>query len=134
MSSQPIETFDDSICLTAEAPVISDGFHQIARPSVMKEEYALSYAPEWSGSEFVGPGGALGDAVGQALTHVMDQQVGGKIGGLVGKGGAGVGGGTAGNLYACFKRRRVTVDAASRCKCGASFFAGGCSRSRRGRS
>ncbi len=91
LSRQPIETFNDSICLTAEAPVFSDGFHQIGRPSVMEEEDALSYAPERSGSEFVWPGGALGDAVSQTLAHVMDQQVGIEIGALIGKGGAGVG-------------------------------------------
>jgi hypothetical protein len=85
----------------------------------MKEEDALADAPQGSGAELVWPGGALGGAVGEAFAHVMDEEVGVKIGGLIGKGGAGVGGGTAGNLYACFKRRRVIVDAANRCKCGA---------------
>src|ERR1700726_3795304 len=122
LSGQPIEMFDDFICLAAAALVISDGFHQVGRPSVMEEEDALADAPQGSGAELVGAGATLRDAVGEAFAHVMDEEVGVKIGGLIGKGGAGVGGGTAGNLYACFKRRRVTVDAANRCKCGASFF------------
>ena len=114
--------------------MISDGFHQVGRPSVMEEEDALADTPEGSGAELVWSGGALSDAVSEVLAHVMDEQVGVKIGGLIGKGGAGVGGGTAGNLYACLKRRRVTVDAANRCKCAASFFGGGGGGSRSGRS
>src|SRR5882724_4378550 len=96
LSSQPIETFDDFICLAAAALVISDGFHQVGRPSVMEEKDALADAPEGSCAEFVGAGATLRDAVGEAFAHVMDEEVGVKIGGLIGKGGAGVGGGTAG--------------------------------------
>ena len=55
LSSQPIETFDDLICLAAITLVISDGFHQVGRPSIVEEEDALSDAPERSGSELVGP-------------------------------------------------------------------------------
>jgi len=113
LSSQLIETFDDSICLAAMALVISDGFHQVGRPSVMEEEDPLADAPQGGGAVLVWPGGALGDAVGEVLAHVMDEEVGVKISGLIGKDGARLGGGTAGNLYACFKRRRVTVDAAN---------------------
>src|ERR1700732_5128976 len=100
LSCQPVETFDDFICLAPSALVIPDGFHQVGRPSVMEEEDALADGPQGSGAQLVWPGGALGDAVGEALAHVMDEEVGVKIGGLIGKGGAGVGGGTAGNLYA----------------------------------
>ena len=45
-SSQPIETFNDFICLAAAALVISDGFHQVGRPSVMEEEDALAERPQ----------------------------------------------------------------------------------------
>src|SRR5215470_11406892 len=38
LSSQPIETFDDLICLAAIALVISNDFHQVGRPSIMEEE------------------------------------------------------------------------------------------------
>ena len=47
------------------ALVISDGLPQITRASVMEEEYALSDAPQGSGSELVGTGAALRDAVGR---------------------------------------------------------------------
>jgi len=35
LSGQPIEMFDDLICLAAKALVISDSFHQVGRPSIM---------------------------------------------------------------------------------------------------
>src|SRR5262249_11747916 len=73
LSSQPIETFDDLICLAAIALVISNDFHQVGRPSIMEEEDALSNAPERSGSEFVGAGTTLRDAVGEAFAHVVDE-------------------------------------------------------------
>ena len=66
-SSQPIETFDDLICLAAIALVISNDFHQVGRPSIMEEEDALSDAPERSGSELVGAGTTLRDSVGEAF-------------------------------------------------------------------
>ena len=53
LSSQLIETFDDFICLAAAALVISDGFHQVGRPSVMEEEDAMADAPQGSGAELV---------------------------------------------------------------------------------
>src|ERR1700675_3598181 len=74
-SSQLIKTVDDFICLAADAPVISDGFHQVARSSVMEEEDALADAPQRSGAKLVWPGGALGDAVGEAFAHVVDDKV-----------------------------------------------------------
>jgi len=133
LSSQPIGTFDDFISLAAAALVISDGFHQAGRPSVMEEEDALADAPQGSGAELVGAGGTLGDAVGEAFAHVMDEQVRVKISGLIGERGARVSGGAAGNLCASFKRGRMAMDSANACKRGASFLAGrsGGSRSRR---
>jgi hypothetical protein len=109
-SSHPFEIFDDPICFTAKALVIADGFHQVGRPSVVEEEKALADAPQGSGAELVWPCGALGDAVGEALAHVMDEQVGVKIGSLIRKGGARIGGGTAGNLYALWHELCWMVD------------------------
>src|SRR5262245_25150105 len=85
LSSQPKETFDDLICLAAIALVISDGFHQVSRPSIMEEEDALSDAPERSGSELVGAGTTLRDSVGEAFAHVVDEKVRVKIRRLIGK-------------------------------------------------
>src|SRR5260221_6554905 len=79
LSSQPIETVDDLICLAAITLVISDGCHQVGRSSIMEEEDALSDAPERSGSELVGAGTTLRDAVGEAFAHVVDEKVGVKI-------------------------------------------------------
>ena len=77
--------FDDLICLAAKALVISDGFHQVGRPSIMEEEDALSDAPERGGSELVGAGTTLRDAVGEAFAHVVDDKVRVKIRRLIGK-------------------------------------------------
>ena len=77
--------FDDLICLAAKALVISDGFHQVVRPSIMEEEDALSDAPERGGSEFVGTGATLCDAVGEAFAHVVNEKIGVKIRRLIGK-------------------------------------------------
>ena len=43
-SAQLIGTFDDSICLAATAPVISDGVNQVDDSSVMEEQDTLSSA------------------------------------------------------------------------------------------
>jgi len=51
LSSQPIEMFDDLICLAGTALVISDSVHEVGGPSVMQEEDALSDAPEGSCAE-----------------------------------------------------------------------------------
>jgi hypothetical protein len=64
LSSERIEMLDYFICLAANAPVISDGLHEVGRSSVMEEEDALSDAPERSGSELVRAGATLRDAVG----------------------------------------------------------------------
>ena len=37
LSSQPIEMFDDLICLATTALVISDGVHEVGRPSWRKK-------------------------------------------------------------------------------------------------
>ena len=79
LNSQPIEMFDDLICLAALAPVIPDSFQQVGRPSIMKEKDALSDTPERSGSELVGARGTLGDAVGEAFAHMVDDKVRVKI-------------------------------------------------------
>src|SRR5712691_1353567 len=100
LSSQPIETFDDLICLAAITLVISDGFHQVGRPSIVEEEDALSDAPERSGSELVGAGTTLRDAVGEAFAHVVDEEVRVKIRSLVRKRSARAGRRAAGNLCA----------------------------------
>ena len=75
LSGQPIEMFDDLICLAAKALVISDGFHKVGRPSIMEEENALSDAPEGSGSELARAGATLRDAVGESFSHVVDDEV-----------------------------------------------------------
>jgi len=72
LSSQPSEMFDDLICFAATALVISDGVHQVGRPSIVEEEDALSDAPEGSCAEFVGAGATLRDAVGEAFAHVVN--------------------------------------------------------------
>src|SRR6516225_3221851 len=124
LSSQPIETFDDLICLAAITLVISDGFHQVGRSSIMEEEDALSDAPERSGSELVGAGTTLRDAVGEAFAHVVDEKVGVKIRRLIGKRSARAGRGAARDLCARGKRGRMAVDTTNPCKSGASFLAG----------
>src|SRR5262249_45449367 len=124
LSSQPIETFDDLICLAAIALVISNDFHQVGRPSIMEEEDALSNAPERSGSEFVGAGTTLRDAVGEAFAHVVDEKVGVKIRCLIGKRSARAGRGAARDLCARGKRGRMAVDTTNPCKSGAAVLAG----------
>src|SRR5260370_38414344 len=100
LSRQLIEMFDDLICLAATALVISDGVHEVGRPSVMEEEDALSDAPERSGSELVGAGTTLRDAIGEAFAHVVDGKVRVKIRSLLGKRSARAGPGAAGILWA----------------------------------
>ena len=124
LSSQPIETFDDLICLAAITLVISDGFHQVGRSSIMEEEDALSDAPERSGSELVGAGTTLRDAVGEAFAHVVDEKVGVKIRRLIGKRSARAGRGAARDLCARGKRGHMAVDTTNPCKSDASVLAG----------
>src|SRR5258707_9665545 len=124
LSSQPIETVDDLICLAAITLVISDGFHQVGRPSIVEEEDALSDAPERSGSELVVPGTTLRDAVGEAFAHVVDEKVGVKIRRLIGKRSARTRRGAARDLCTRGKRGRMAVDTTNPCKSGASFLAG----------
>jgi hypothetical protein len=100
LSAQLIEMFDDLICLAASASVSSDGTHQVARPSVMEKEDTLPYAPEGSGTEFVGAGAALRDVVGEAFAHVVDGKVREKIHRLIGQRSTWVGRGAARNRCA----------------------------------
>ena len=123
LSSQPIETFDDLICLAAIALVISDSFHQAGRPSIMEEEDALSDAPEGSGSELVGAGATLRDSVGE-VAHVVDEKVRVKIRRLIRKGDARAGRGAARDLRARSKRGGMAVGTPNPRKSGASFLAG----------
>src|SRR5260370_11536116 len=125
--------FDDLICLAATALVISDGFHQVSRASIMEEEDALSDAPERSGSELVGAGPTLRNAIGQAFAHVVDNKVRVKMRGLIGKRNAWVRRGAAGNLRARGKRRCMAVDTPYLRKSGASILAGRCGGSGSGR-
>jgi hypothetical protein len=99
-SRQPIEIFNDLICLATRALVIADGFQQVGRPSIMEEEDALPEAPERSGSELVGARGTLSDAVGEAFAHVMYDKVREKIRRLIRKRSARAGRRTARNLKA----------------------------------
>ena len=124
LSSQPNETFDDLICLAAIALVISDGFYQLGRPSIMEEEDALSDAPERSGSELVGAGATLRDSVGETFAHAMDEKVRVKIHRLIGKRSARAGRGAARDLRARGKRGGMAVGTPNPCKSGASFLAG----------
>ena len=91
VSLQLIKVIDHLTCLAARALVGSDGLHQVAGPPVMEEENALSDAPQGSGSELVGAGGALRDAVCKAFAHVVDKKVRVKIDRLIGKRSAGAG-------------------------------------------
>ena len=100
LNSQPDEMFDDLICLAAIALVISDGFHQVGRPSIMEEEDALSDTPERSGSELVRAGATLRDSVGEAFAHVVNEKVRVKIRRLIGKRSARAGRGAARDLCA----------------------------------
>jgi hypothetical protein len=54
LGAQPIETLDNLIGFAIAAPVGIDSLHQIACPSVMEEEDALSDTPERSCSELIG--------------------------------------------------------------------------------
>ena len=76
---------DYFICLAANAPVISDGLHEVGCSAVMQEEDPLSDAPERSGSELVGTGATLRDAVGESFAHVVNDQVRVKIRRLIGE-------------------------------------------------
>src|SRR5580704_10259764 len=133
LRSQPIEMFDDLICLAAKALVISDSFHQVGRPSIMEEEDALSDAPERSGSELVGAGAALRDAVGEAFAHVVDDKVRVKIRRLIGKRDARAGRRATSNLCPRGQRGCMAMETTYLCKSGASFLAGRCRGSGRGR-
>ena len=124
LSSHPIETFDNLICLAAIALVISDGFHQVGRPPIMEEEDALSDAPERSGSELVRAGATLRDSVDEAFAHVVDQKVRVKIRRLIGKRSARAGRGAARDLCARSKRGGMALGTTNPCKSGASFLAG----------
>ena len=126
LSAQPIETFDDLICLAARALVISDGIDQVARSSVMEEEDALSDAPEGSGSELVGAGAALRDAVGEVFAHMVDEKVGEKIRRLIGKRSTRAGRGAARNHCARGKRGCMTVRTAYLYKSAAPLLARRC--------
>ena len=79
LSSQPIEMFDDPICLAAKALVISDGFHKVGRPAIMEEENALSNAPKRSGPELVRASATLRDAVGETFPQVVNDKIRVKI-------------------------------------------------------
>ena len=98
LSFQLVEVVDDLVGLAAFVLVRPDGFDQIRRASVMKEEDALPDAPEWGGPELVGAGGALGNAVGKAYAHVVDEKVREEIYRLIGKGSTRTCGRAAGNL------------------------------------
>ena|ERR1700676_269430 len=134
LSSQPIEIIDDLVCLAALAAVISDGLHQVGRPSVMEEENALSDPPERSASELVGAGTALRDAIGEALTHVVNDKVRVKIRCLIRERGARAGRGATRNLCPRGQRGCMAMDTAYLGKGGASILAGrrgGCGSGRR---
>ena len=101
LSSQPIEMFDDLICLAANAPVISDGFHKVGRPSIMEEENALSNAPKRSGPELVRASATLRDAVGETFPHVVNDKIRVKIRRLIRERYTRAGRGAARNLCPC---------------------------------
>jgi len=67
LSFQFIEAVDDHVGFAAFALVSLDGFNQIRRASIMKEEHALPHAPERSGSKLVRTSSALCNAVGRPL-------------------------------------------------------------------
>ena len=111
-SAQFVEMLNDLICLTATAPVSSNGVNQVGGPSVMEEEDTLSDTPEGSCPEFVGTGAALGDAVSESFAHVVDEKVGVEIRSLIGKGSTRAGRGTARNHFARGKRRCMALGTA----------------------
>ena len=55
LSAQLVKTFDNPICLTARAPVISDGLYQVGRPSIMQEKDALADAQRGAVRNSSGP-------------------------------------------------------------------------------
>lgn len=126
LSSEHIEVLDYFICLAANAPMISDRLHEVGRSSVMKEEDALSDAPERSGSELVRSGATLRDAIGEFFPHVVDDKVRVKIRRLIGERNTRAGRGATRNLCPRGQRGRMTMDTTYLCKGGASFFAGRC--------
>ena len=126
LSRKRVAMLDYFICLAANAPVISDGFHEVGRSSVMEEEHTLSDAPEWSGSKLVRAGATLRDAVDESFPHVVDDKVRVKIRRLIRERNTRAGRGATGNLCPGGQRGRMTMDTTYLCKGGASFFAGRC--------
>ena len=116
LNSEPIETLDYLICLAANAPMISDGLHEVGRSSVMEEEDMLANAPEGSCPELVGSCAALRDAVGEAFAHVVDEKVREEIRCLIGERGTWAGEGAACNHFARGHRGRMALGAAYLCK------------------
>lgn len=74
---------DDPIGFAAFAPVSSDSVNQIGCASIMKEEDALTDAPERSRAKLIRSGAALRNAVGKAFAHVVDEEIGPQMRGLV---------------------------------------------------
>ena len=75
LSSQTNEKFDDLICLAAIALVISDGFHQAGRPSIMEKEQALTQAPQGCRAELIRPGAPLRDPIREFGAHAMEEEI-----------------------------------------------------------
>lgn len=79
LGTQLIELVNDLIGLAARAFVIADGFNQVRRAPIVKEEDPLPYAPKRSGSEFVRASATLRNAISQTFTHVVDEEVGPEV-------------------------------------------------------
>jgi len=76
-----LEVVDYGVGFGALAGVLVNGVDEIGGAAIVEEEDALAESPEGRGAEFVGCGGALGDAVGEIRAHVMDEQIGEEVGG-----------------------------------------------------
>lgn len=57
--TEVVEVLLHSSGFAALAAVRLDGPHEISRAAIVQQEYSLSQAPQWRGTELVAPGGAL---------------------------------------------------------------------------
>ena len=73
---QGSKVIDDRISFGPPTGMRFNSLTQIIRPSIMEEEQASSYTPQWRTPKLPRAGFALGDSIRQSLTHIMKLQVG----------------------------------------------------------
>src|SRR5262245_50209521 len=74
--AQVAEVVDHTVCLRAEALVLTDCDHQVVGAAVVQEEDPLPETPQRRGAELPRARFALADAVRKPDAHVMYEQVG----------------------------------------------------------